>query len=84
MPPAEYDAAWEKLMIELATVGAEIRSKGGESLIVRPSRHSQVFRSGRRPATSQCACGEASRVAQNAILPLTRLRRRVPARQRFG
>lgn len=28
MPPAEYDAAWEKLMIELATVGAEIRAKG--------------------------------------------------------
>ena len=30
MPPAEYDAAWEKLMIELATVGAEIRAKGGK------------------------------------------------------
>ena len=30
MPAAEYDAAWEKLMIELATVGAEIRSKGGD------------------------------------------------------
>jgi len=29
MPPAEYDAAWEKLMVELATVGAEIRAKGG-------------------------------------------------------
>jgi len=29
MPPADYDAAWEKLMIELATVGAEIRAKGG-------------------------------------------------------
>jgi hypothetical protein len=30
MPAAEYDAAWEKLMIELATVGAEIRAKGGK------------------------------------------------------
>jgi hypothetical protein len=30
MPPAEYEAAWEKLMIELATVGAEIRAKGGK------------------------------------------------------
>jgi hypothetical protein len=29
MPAAEYDAAWEALMIELATVGAEIRAKGG-------------------------------------------------------
>jgi len=29
MPAAEYDQAWEKLMIELATVGAEIRAKGG-------------------------------------------------------
>lgn len=29
MPSAEYDAAWEKLMIELATLGAEIRKKGG-------------------------------------------------------
>lgn len=29
MAPADYDAAWEKLMIELATVGAEIRAKGG-------------------------------------------------------
>lgn len=28
MPEAEYDAAWEKLMIELATVGAAIRAKG--------------------------------------------------------
>jgi hypothetical protein len=30
MQPVEYDAAWEKLMIELATVGAEIRAKGGK------------------------------------------------------
>ncbi|MEO6222219.1 MAG: hypothetical protein ABIP90_03145 [Vicinamibacterales bacterium] len=30
MPAAEYDAAWEKLMIELATVGAQIRAKGGK------------------------------------------------------
>ncbi len=30
MPPAEYDAAWEKLMVDLATVGAEIRAKGGK------------------------------------------------------
>lgn len=30
MPAPEYDAAWEKLMIELATVGAEIRAKGGK------------------------------------------------------
>ncbi|MCR4374918.1 MAG: hypothetical protein NUW22_08725 [Acidobacteria bacterium] len=30
MPAAEYDAAWEKLMIELATVGAQIRAKGGD------------------------------------------------------
>ncbi len=29
MPAAEYDTAWEKLMIELATLGAEIRKKGG-------------------------------------------------------
>jgi len=29
MPPAEYEAAWEKLMVELATLGAEIRKKGG-------------------------------------------------------
>jgi hypothetical protein len=29
MPPAEYDAAWEKLMVDLATLGAEIRKKGG-------------------------------------------------------
>lgn len=29
MPADEYDAAWEKLMIELATVGAEVRAKGG-------------------------------------------------------
>jgi hypothetical protein len=29
MPTAEYDAAWEKLMVELATLGAEIRKKGG-------------------------------------------------------
>lgn len=29
MPTAEYDAAWEKLMIDLATLGAEIRKKGG-------------------------------------------------------
>jgi hypothetical protein len=29
MPPADYDTAWEALMIELATLGAEIRSKGG-------------------------------------------------------
>jgi len=31
MPAAEYDTAWEKLMIELATVGAEIRAKSGKS-----------------------------------------------------
>ena len=30
MPPAEYDSAWEKLMIELATVGSEIRAKSGK------------------------------------------------------
>ena len=30
MPAADYDAAWEKLMIELATLGAEIRAKGGK------------------------------------------------------
>lgn len=30
MQPAEYEAAWEKLMIELATLGAEIRAKGGK------------------------------------------------------
>jgi hypothetical protein len=30
MPAPDYDAAWEKLMIELATVGAEIRAKGGK------------------------------------------------------
>jgi hypothetical protein len=29
MEAAEYDSAWETLMIELATVGAEIRSRGG-------------------------------------------------------
>lgn len=29
MPAAEYEAAWEKLMVELATLGAEIRKKGG-------------------------------------------------------
>jgi hypothetical protein len=29
MSPADYDTAWEALMIELATLGAEIRSKGG-------------------------------------------------------
>lgn len=29
MPAAEYDAAWEKLMVDLATLGAEIRKKGG-------------------------------------------------------
>lgn len=29
MSEAEYAAAWEKLMVELATVGAEIRAKGG-------------------------------------------------------
>lgn len=29
MPAAEYDIAWEKLMIDLATLGAEIRKKGG-------------------------------------------------------
>lgn len=29
MPPAEYDVAWEKLMVDLATLGAEIRKKGG-------------------------------------------------------
>lgn len=29
MPAAEYEAAWEKLMLELATLGAEIRKKGG-------------------------------------------------------
>ena len=29
MASAEYEAAWEKLMVELATLGAEIRKKGG-------------------------------------------------------
>ena len=29
MPSAEYDTAWEKLMVDLATLGAEIRKKGG-------------------------------------------------------
>jgi len=29
MPAAEYEAAWEKLMVNLATLGAEIRKKGG-------------------------------------------------------
>jgi len=29
MPSAEYDVAWEKLMVELAMLGAEIRKKGG-------------------------------------------------------
>lgn len=29
MPAPEYEAAWEKLMVELATLGAEIRKKGG-------------------------------------------------------
>lgn len=29
MPAAEYEAAWEKLMVDLATLGAEIRKKGG-------------------------------------------------------
>jgi hypothetical protein len=29
MPAAEYDVAWEKLMLQLATLGAEIRKKGG-------------------------------------------------------
>jgi len=29
MPAAEYDTAWEKLMVDLATLGAEIRKKGG-------------------------------------------------------
>jgi hypothetical protein len=29
MPPAEYEATWEKLMVDLATLGAEIRKKGG-------------------------------------------------------
>lgn len=29
MPAAEYDAAFEKLMVQLATLGAEIRKKGG-------------------------------------------------------
>jgi hypothetical protein len=37
MPPAEYDVAWEKLMIELATVGAEIRAKGGLSTPATPN-----------------------------------------------
>ena len=32
MPAADYDAAWEKLIIELATLGAEIRKKGGGCL----------------------------------------------------
>lgn len=32
MPPAEYEAAWEKLMVDLATLGAEIRKKGGGGL----------------------------------------------------
>jgi hypothetical protein len=30
MPEADYNTQWEKLMIELATVGAEIRAKGGK------------------------------------------------------
>ncbi len=30
MPPADYDTAWEKLMIDLATVGAEIRARSGK------------------------------------------------------
>ncbi len=29
MPSAEYEVAWEKLMVDLATLGAEIRKKGG-------------------------------------------------------
>ncbi len=29
MPSAEYEAAWEKLMIDLATVSAEVRKRGG-------------------------------------------------------
>jgi hypothetical protein len=29
MPSAAYDAAWEKLMVDLAMLGAEIRKKGG-------------------------------------------------------
>lgn len=29
MPQAEYDAAFEKLMVDLATLGAEIRRRGG-------------------------------------------------------
>ncbi len=29
MPAAQYEAAWEKLMVDLATLGAEIRKKGG-------------------------------------------------------
>lgn len=29
MPAAEYEAAWEKLMVDLATLGAEIRKRGG-------------------------------------------------------
>jgi hypothetical protein len=38
MPTAEYDTAWEKLMIELALVGAEIRAKGGLSAPAIPIR----------------------------------------------
>lgn len=30
MAPAEYEAAWEKLMVDLATLGAEIRKRGGQ------------------------------------------------------
>lgn len=33
LPSAEYDAAWEKLMVDLATLGAEIRKKGGGGLL---------------------------------------------------
>ncbi len=29
MPPADYEAAFEKLMVDLATLGAEIRKRGG-------------------------------------------------------
>lgn len=42
MPAAEYDAAWEKLMIELATVGAEIRARGGVIPLAIPSAHAPV------------------------------------------
>ncbi len=57
MPAEEYDAAWEALMIELATVGAEIRSKGGSV----PARPDGAF-----PAPQEASAGgagdEASRM----------------------